>query len=131
MATTERNQSIAALLASVIQDVTGLFQSEIRLVRSEISEKVGDVSSSVTMIAAGGLVLFVATIFLLLSLVRWLAVAGIPDQWGYLIVGVVVLVIGAIVLMTGIQQIRGTTMVPDRALRQAREDLATVKEHLP
>jgi Na+/melibiose symporter-like transporter len=131
MATTERNQSIVDLLASVIRDVTGLFQSEIRLVRSEISEKVSDVSTSVTMIAAGGLVLFVAIIFLLLSLVRWLAVAGIPDQWGYLIVGVVVLVIGAIVLMTGIQQIRGTSMVPDRALRQAREDLATVKEHLP
>jgi hypothetical protein len=130
MASVERNGSIVTLVASVIQDVTSLFQSEIRLVRREISDKVSDVSSSMAAIAAGGLVLFVGVIFVLLSVVRWLVVAGVPDEWGYLIVGIVVLVVGTIALTTGIQQFKRASIVPDRAIRQAREDLATVKEHL-
>jgi hypothetical protein len=68
---------------------------------------------------------------LLFAAVRWLAVAGIPEEWGYLIVGSVVAVVGLVMLITGIQKIKSTSIVPDRAIRQAREDLATVKEHLP
>ena len=38
-------------------------------------------------------------IVLLLAIVQWLAVAGLPYEWGLLIVGGAVLVAGAVLLM--------------------------------
>jgi hypothetical protein len=67
---------------------------------------------------------------LLHAIVRWLAVAGLPDQWGYLLVGLIAGGAGIAVLMSGINRIKETNLVPDRTIRQARDDFATVKEHV-
>jgi hypothetical protein len=74
--------------------------------------------------------LLAALFMLLLAIVRWLAVAGLPEEWGYLIVGLVAGGVGVALLMSGVNRIKQTTLVPDRTIRQARDDFATVKEHV-
>jgi hypothetical protein len=69
-------------------------------------------------------------VLLLQALVQWLAVAGIPEPWGLLIVGVIVGGIGVAVLMKGARDIKETSFVPDRTLNQIRADFETVKEHV-
>ena len=130
MAHTNPDRSLIELFTVVIREVTLLFQTEMRLLRAEINDKVNRVTGSAMMIVAGTVALLAALFLLLQDVVRWLAVAGLPDQWGYLLVGLVVTAIGAALLMSGINKIKQTKLVPDRTIQQARDDFATVKEHM-
>ena len=101
-----------------------------RLVRAELSEKLSQVLGHAAMVGAGFVFILAALIFLLQSVVSWLEVAGLPDEWGYLLVGLVVGIVGAVLLTKGIKALKETSVVPDRAVNQVRADLATVKEHI-
>jgi Na+/melibiose symporter-like transporter len=123
-------RSLAQLVAVLVNEVTALFQNEMRLLRAEANDKISRVASSATLIVAGAVGVIAAVFLLLQAIVRWLAVAGMPEEWGYLAVGIVIAAIGAVAMLSGISRLKETNFVPDRTLRQAREDLATVKEHV-
>jgi hypothetical protein len=67
-------------------------------------------------------------IILLLAIVQWLAVAGLPYEWGLLIVGGVVLIVGIVLLMRGSRTVTGQALVPQRTIEQLKADLSIVKE---
>ena len=123
-------RTIVNLFADVIGDTVHLFQTEIRLIRAEINEKIAHLANGGTLVGAGALAAIAAVFLLLQDIVRWLAVAGLPDQWGYLLVGIVVAAIAAALLMAGVNRIKSTNLVPDRTLDQLKADVATVKEHV-
>jgi hypothetical protein len=123
-------RSIVNLFADVIGDSVHLFQTEIRLIRAEINAKIGQLANGGTLVAAGAIIAMPAVLLLLLDVVRWIAVAGLPEQWGYLIVGIVVAAIAAGLIIGGANRIKSTNLTPDRTLDQLKADLATVKEHV-
>jgi len=123
-------RTIVNVFADVIGDAVHLFQTEIRLIRAEINEKIGRLANGGTMVAAGAIAAMAAVFLLLQAIVRWLAVAGLPDEWGYLLVGIVVAAIAAGLLMAGVNRIKSTNLMPDRTLDQLKADFATVKEHV-
>jgi hypothetical protein len=123
-------RSIVNLFADVIGDAVHLFQTEIRLIRAEINEKIGRLANGGTLVAAGAVAAFAAVFLLLQAIVRWLVVAGLPDEWGYLLVGIVVAAVAAGLLMSGINRIKSTNLMPDRTLDQLKADFVTVKEHV-
>jgi len=123
-------RSIVNLFADVIGDAVHLFQTEIRLIRAEINEKIGRLANGGTLVAAGAVAALAAVFLLLQAIVRWLAVAGLPDEWGYLLVGIVVAAAAAGLLMSGINRIKSTNLMPDRTLDQLKADFVTVKEHV-
>jgi hypothetical protein len=82
------------------------------------------------MAGAGLVCVLAGLLFILQSVVSWLEVAGLPDEWGYLLVGLAVGIIGAVLLGKGINALKESSVVPDRAVSQVRADLATVKEHI-
>jgi hypothetical protein len=126
----EDKRTIVNLFADVIGDTVHLFQTEIRLIRAEINEKIARLANGGTLVGAGALAAIAAVFLLLQDIVRWLAVAGLPDQWGYLLVGIVVAAIAAALLMAGVNRIKSTNLVPDGTLDQLKADVATVKEHV-
>jgi hypothetical protein len=130
VAQTNSDRSLVELFTTVVNEVTGLFQTEIRLLRSEVNEKVSRLTGNAGLIGVGAVALLAALFLLLQAIVKWLAVAGVPEEWGYLIVGLLVAAIGAAFLTTGINRIKQTSLVPDRAIRQARDDFTTVREHV-
>jgi hypothetical protein len=123
-------RTLAQLVAVLVNEVTLLFQNELRLLRAEANDKVSRIAGSATLIVAGAVAVIASVFLLLQAIVRWLAIAGLPEEWGYLAVGLVIAAVGAVLMLTGIGRLKETNLVPDRTLRQAREDLATVKEHV-
>jgi hypothetical protein len=123
-------RSTIGLFTDALSQIALLFQTEMRLVRAELSEKLNQVAGHAAMVGAGLIFVLAALIFLLQSVVSWLEVAGLPDEWGYLVVGLAVGVAGAVLLVKGINALKETSVVPDRAVSQVRADLATVKEHI-
>jgi hypothetical protein len=130
MASHESARPLGTLFTDVVSEVTHLFQTEIRLVRAEMNEKVSRVANSGALIGAGAVILLPAVFILLLAIVRWLAVAGIPEQWGLLIVGGVIAILGVALLMKGINNLKGPALVPSRTIEQVRADVSLAKEHV-
>lgn len=130
MPNADEKRTIFNLIASVIDESAHLMQTELRLVRAEINDKVAKLATAGTVLAAGGVVALAALFLLLQAVVRWLAVAGLPDQWGYLILGVIVAVIAGGLVSVGLKRLHETTLVPEKTLNQIRADMAAVKEHV-
>jgi uncharacterized membrane protein YqjE len=130
MSTQDERQSVIGLVTRVFEEVVHLFQTEIRLVRAELNEKASQLANggalvgSAIVLIIGGLVLF------LMAVVRWLAIAGLPEEWGLLLVGLLAAAAGGLLLSRGLQAITSTNLVPDRSIDQIRADVATVKEHI-
>jgi hypothetical protein len=128
--TSQHTRPLGSLFTDVVSEVTHLFQTELRLVRAEMNEKVSRVANSGALIGAGTVILLPAVFILLLAIVRWLAVAGLPEQWGLLVVGAVVMIVGVALLMKGINNLKGPALVPNRTIEQVRADVSLAKEHV-
>jgi hypothetical protein len=128
MAHTER--SIIGLFSDVVDETIRLFQTEIRLVRAEISDKAGRIANSGIALGVGGVALLSALIVLLFGIVRWLALAGIPEEWGFLLVAAVVGGAGLAFLMKGVRDLKQANLMPERTIEQIKADFASVKEHV-
>jgi hypothetical protein len=126
----QHTRPLGSLFTDLVSEVTHLFQTELRLVRAEMNEKVSRVANSGALIGAGAVILLPAVFILLLAAVRWLAVAGLPEQWGLLLVGVAVAIVGVALLMKGINNLKGPALVPSRTIEQVRADVSLAKEHV-
>src|SRR5215204_7161927 len=126
----QSTRPLASLFTDVVSELSHLFQTEIRLVRAEMNEKVSRVANSGALIGAGAVVMLPAVFILLLAIVRWLEVAGVPEQWGLVIVGGVIAALGAILLMKGINNLKASALVPRRTIEQVQADFSVAKEHV-
>jgi hypothetical protein len=130
MATHESTRPLTSLFTDTVAELTNLFQTEIRLVRAEFNEKLSKAANSGALIGAGAIVMVPAVFILLLAIVRWLAVAGLPEQWGLTLVGLVVAALGVALLMKGINNLKGSALVPRRTIEQVRADISVAKEQV-
>jgi hypothetical protein len=126
----ESTRPLTSLFTDTVAELTNLFQTEIRLVRAEFNEKLSEVANSGALIGAGAIVMVPAVFVLLLAIVRWLAVAGLPEQWGLTLVGLVVAALGVVLLMKGINNLKGSALVPRRTIDQVRADIEVAKEQV-
>jgi hypothetical protein len=117
-------------MTNVASDLAYLVQTEFRLARAEISEKLSDASNAGVYLALGGVVALGGFIALLFDIANWITVAGLPYQWSLLIVALVALAIGAGLAMAGVNRLKGSAFVPNRTLEQMREDYVVAKEHV-
>ena len=130
MAYHEEKRTIVNLFTDVIAETTELFQAEIHLIRTEIRQSVSRVANSGTLIGAGVVAALAALFLLLQAVVAWLAIAGLPEQWGYTIVGVLVGAAAAGLLIKGINNLTAAKIMPERSIEQLKADFATIKEHV-
>jgi hypothetical protein len=128
MATRER--PITSVLTEIISELAFLVQTEIRLAKTEIGEKISGAASGAGLIGGAAILLLAGLFVLLLGAVRWLAIAGVPEQWGFLVVGFAVFLIGGALAWKGANNLKGKALVPKRTIAQVREDFSVVKEQV-
>ena len=124
-------RSVPALISDLAQQVTTLMQTEVRLLRAEMSEKLGQLGSGAAEVAAGAICLLAALMVLLQALV--IGVSRIGDMgmgWASLIVGVVVAVIGAVLVKTGTSNLSPSNLTPERTQEQLKRDAQVAKEQM-
>src|SRR5690554_5801672 len=94
------DKPITGLLSDLPRETSDLVQTEIRLAKAEISEKINQVNSGIVSLITGGVVAFVGLLFLLQAVTIVLAQLLEPitqQPWvAPLIVGVIVAIIGAV-----------------------------------
>lgn len=127
------DRSIGTLVSELSQETTTLLQQEIALAKTEMSEKVSQVSTALVSLALGGLVLFAGLLVLLDALVYGLSEIMPPDLTPWLpalIVGVVVAIIGAVLLQKGRSNLQTSSLMPQRTATSLQRDKNMVKEQV-
>lgn len=130
MPTRETSRPIVSVMTQVASDLAYLVQTEFRLARAEMGEKLSAASNGGAYLGAGGVIALAGLIALLFDIAQWITVAGLPYQWSLLIVAVVTLAIGAVLAIAGVARVRRATSAPIRTIEQMREDYVVAKEHV-
>lgn len=130
MAQPDRPSSTVSLLTEALSHISSLFQSELRLAKTEISEKIDLIVQALIMIVAGAVLAMGGLFLLLQAAIAWLIRAGVQPHWATLIVAVAVLAIAGILVAIGLNSLKASRLKPERTLRQLGEDAAVVKEQI-
>lgn len=128
MAIRESTQPLTSIIQRAAAEVTYLIQTELRLARTEVSDKLGQVANGGVQVGVGAVLALAGLIIFLLAIVRWLEVAGLPSEWGLLLVGGGVVLIGIVLLLRGTRSMKGSNLVPQRTLDQLKADLSAIQE---
>jgi hypothetical protein len=119
-------RSVAALLFDLTNETGILVRQEIALLRAELSEKLARTGHGAGALAAGGLIAFSGWLALLAAAV--LGLSNVVAPWlAALIVGLVVLTLGAGLLLLGKSRL---DLVPRRSLASLREDAVSIRQQL-
>ena len=122
------DRSLKDLLADLTESITTLFRQEIQLARAETSEKLSQVGVAIGAIAAGAILALAALIVLLQALVIGITEAGVPPGWASLIVGVVVAIIAYVLIHKGTNDLKASSLAPNRTMESLKRDAQVVKE---
>ena len=123
------DRSMAGLLADLADQVSLLFRQEVALLKAELLEKLGLIGQGVGAMVVGALIALSGWLALVAAAVLGLAIVLAP--WlAALIVGLVLLGIGAALLYIGKSRLDAEGLAMRRTLHSLREDEAWVRERV-
>jgi hypothetical protein len=126
----ERSRSIPGIVIDLIGQFTTLLRQESRLARAEISENLNRALTGVVMAVAAAVLLIPALVILLLAGVYGLEAAGFAPYWSALIVGGAAVVVGAVLMLIGINRLKAKNLIPSKTIHQLQEDAALAKRQM-
>ncbi len=113
--------SLGDTITGIIEDLQNIIRGEVQLAKTEIKEDAGKLGKALGMIGAAAFMALVGFIFLMLG-VTYLLNKSIEMWMAAGLVGLVLLVIGAILGIAGKNQMQEANMVPDKAIESLKED---------
>jgi Putative Actinobacterial Holin-X, holin superfamily III len=123
------DRSVAALLSDLANQITALVRQEVALFKAELLEKLGLIGRGVGAIGAGAVIAFSGWLALVAAAILGLSIVLAP--WlAALIIGLVLLGIGAGLLYFGKSRLDTDALAMRRTLGSLREDEAWVREQL-
>ena len=114
-------QKITDLLRHLVDQVSTLFRQELSLATAELSRSLSALIIGVTSVAVAGALLFAGLLVLLFAAVIGLALV-LPTWLAAVVVGVVVVLIGASLLGVGMSRFKAATVPPKRSAESLRKD---------
>jgi hypothetical protein len=120
-------ESIGELLGQLANNSAALVRDELALARQEMGEKVTSFRSGVITITIGAVVGLLALMALTAAAV--IGLAHVMDA-GYaaLIIGGVFAVVGGIIVSTGLNRLKQTSLKPEQTIKTLEEDKEWLKE---
>jgi uncharacterized membrane protein YqjE len=122
--------STPALFADAIAKMTTLFETEIRLVRTEVGEKISTAIEAIVVLLVSAILLLTALFLVLVGVVELLVAFGLLAWQAYMLVGAVIAVIGGIALYMALRSLSAERLMPKRSLSQLGKDADIVKEQV-
>jgi uncharacterized membrane protein YqjE len=115
------DQSLGELFGTLTSDLGELVRSEMELARVEIREEAAKAGRAAGLLGVGGLIAYLG-LGLLAMAAAWGLAEVVDAGWAFLIVGLVVAVIGAVVVIKGRDQLREVRPVPEETVETLKED---------
>ena len=128
MLNTPRRSGVVTLFTAAIAQSADLVQTEFRLARAEVSEKLAALRVGLALMAVGAIFLIVALGMLLQALVSVLIASGMSPPAAILLVAGGAAVIGLVLFLMGQKRLSPEELVPDRTLTSLSRDGRMMKE---
>jgi len=122
-----REPGVIGLAADALKDVATLLQTELELLRAEISQKLSIAALSMALIGAGALLLAATIVLLLQAAMATLVEYGISWPLAILAVAAISLMAGASLVWIGIRNLRLSRLAPTRTVAQVQKDAVITK----
>jgi hypothetical protein len=123
-------RSLGSLIVELTRELKELFVTEVELARTEVSTKIERAATGVGALVAGGAIALSGLMALVAAAIIGLD-AAINELWlSALIVGVVVLAIGAALAMAGKNQMTAEKLAPKKTAENIREDARFLKQEV-
>ena len=122
--------STPSLFADALSQMTVLFETEIRLVRTEISEKISFAIKAIIALLVAAVLLLAGLFIILFGIVQLVIYFGVIYWLAYFIVGAVIAAIGGGVLLFALKRLSTDNLMPKQSLDQLGKDAHIVKEQV-
>lgn len=130
MAQVRDERSLGDLFSDLSRETTTLVRKEVQLAKAELTQSATEAARGIGMLVAGGAVAYAGLLFLLLAIVFGLIQAG-WDAWvSALVVGLVVVAIGAILVLRARESLKPANLAPRRTVETLKEDQEWAKEQI-
>ena len=123
---TQTRESIADLFRRLIDEITALIRTELRLARSEMKASISSAMGSLAAIAVGGLLAMSAMTCALVATIVWLA-EHIGLLAAVLIVAGVLAVLAAVLIIGGVSKLQHLDLAPKRATANLKKTADALK----
>ena len=124
----DATHGLGELLGNVATDIQDLVRGEVRLARSELDQKLDRVIMAAVWLLGGALVAFAGLVVVLQGGAAALALV-LPTWAASVIVGLVIVIVGALLARSGLAMLSLKTLTPDRTVASLEKDARVVKEH--
>lgn len=115
------DRSLGGLFNRLAGLAAQLARTEIRLAKAEAAEKLGEARGGLVLLVSGGLIAYAGVLFLLVAVA--LGLASVMPLWlATLIVGLVVVALGAALALTGRYRLKAGNLKPSQTIGALRED---------
>jgi len=120
--------TLGETVTGLASDVQDLVRGEIRLARAELDQKLHHLIGAAIGLTGGALVGFAGLVVLLQGIAAALALV-MPAWAALLIVGVIIGLVGAALVRSGLALISLKNLSPDRTAANLQKDAHLIKEH--
>lgn len=122
--------STPSLFADALTQITILFETELRLAKTEIGEKISIAVNAIVVMLVAAVLLLAALFLVLVGFVELLVTYGLLPWQAYFSVGIGIAVCAAIAIAIGLRKLSVDRMMPQRTLSQIGKDVTVVKEQV-
>jgi xanthine/uracil permease len=130
MAQLRDERSLGDLFSDLSRETTTLVRQEVQLAKAELTQSATEAARGIGMLVAGGAVAYAGLLFLLLAIVYGLIDAGWDAWLSALVVGLVVVAIGAILVLRARESLKPANLAPQKTVETLKEDAAWAKEQI-
>jgi len=124
------DKGLGELFADFTRETTTLVRQEINLAKAEIAESGKEVGKDVGLVAGGGVAVHMGVLGLVAAAVLGLGEA-IPYWASALIVGAVLVALGAGLGLYGRKRLKGLHLTPQRAIESVKQSAIIIKDYDP
>ena len=130
MAQVRDERSLGDLFSDLSRETTTLVRQEVQLAKAELTQSATEAARGIGMLVAGGAVAYAGLLFLLLAIVFGLIEAGWDAWLSALVVGLVVVALGAILVLRARESLKPANLAPRRTVETLKEDQEWAKEQI-
>jgi len=120
------DKGVVDLAGDALKEIATLLQTELQLLRAEISEKLTFTALSAALIGGGALLLMATIVLLLQAAIAGLIAYGFSSPVATLIVAAATLVAGAGLIWFGLNRLSLVRLAPSKTLDQLQKDSTIV-----
>lgn len=122
-------RSIGDLFSELAGETSTLIRQEVALAQAEMTQKAVKAGKDVGFLAVGGTIVYVGFLAIVAAIIVALEYF-IPLWLSCLLVGIIIGIVGAVMVTTGLKDLKKIDPVPEQTVETIKEDAKWLKEQV-